>query len=197
MTLEWECKGFAMELKEQTRINSSTELFHQKSLEIDDIKKFYLTDIKDEKLKNKILLELEILAKESIELKNNMAVELCQNDVKIIQDFEKLKKEYLEYFNRSNFSGYPTQKLQNEYMRRSEQLWDKRRKDDELTYQTYNNKFDESVNVCLNKIKNTIENFQKQEKRITKSNQIQTKTKTKQKSNNSNDYGMGMLGMLK
>lgn len=181
-----------MELKEQTRINSSTELFHQKSLEIDDIKKLYLTDIKDEKLKNKILLELEILAKESIELKNNMAVELRQNDVKIIQDFEKLKKEYLEYFNRSTLNGYPTQKLQNEYMRRSKQLWDKRRKDDELTYQTYNNKFDESINVCLNKIKNTIENFQKQEKRITKSNQIQTKTKTKQKSNNSNDYGMGM-----
>lgn len=197
MTLEWECKGFAMELKEQTRINSSTELFHQKSLEIDDIKKLYLTDIKDKKLKNKILLELEILAKESIELKNNMAVELCQNDVKIIQDFEKLKKEYLEYFNRSTLNGYPTQKLQNEYIRRSEQLWDKRRKDDELTYQTYNNKFDESINVCLNKIKNTIENFQKQEKRITKSNQIKTKAKTKQKSNNSNDYGMGMLGMLK
>lgn len=168
-----------MELKEQTRINSSTEFFHQKTLEIDDIKKLYLTDIKNKELQNKILLELEILEKESYELKTNMEVELCQNGIKATQDLEKLKKEYLEYLKHSALSGYPTQKLQNEYMRRSEQLWDKRSKDDELTYQKFNNKFNESIDVCLNKIKNTIEHSQKQEKRMAKSNQIQAKHKAK------------------
>lgn len=168
-----------MKLKEQVRINSSTELFHQKTLEIDDIKKLYLTDINNKKLQNKILLELEILNKESYELKNNMEIELRDNDIRMMQDLEKLKKEYLEYLKHSALSGYPTHKLQNEYTRRNEQLWDKRRKDDELTYQKYNNKFDESIDVCLNKIKNTISHSQKQEKRKTLSNQIQAKHKAK------------------
>lgn len=168
-----------MELKEQVRINSSTELFYQKTLEIDSIKNLYLTDIENKKLQNKILLELEILEKESYELKNNMETELRDNDIKMIQDLEKLNKEYLEYLKHSTLSGYPTQKLQNEYVRRNEQLWDKRHKNDELTYQKFNNKFDESINVYLNKIKNTISHSQKQEKRIAKSNQIQAKHKAK------------------
>lgn len=158
---------------------NAVALLNKKRLEIDDIKNLYLTDIKEEKLKDKILLELEILAKESIELKINMENELGENSRKMIQDLEKLKKEYLEYLKHSALSGYPTIKLQNEYMRRTEQLGDKRNKDDELTYQKYNNKMDESINVCLNKIKNTIEHSQKQEKRIAKSNQIQAKTKAK------------------
>lgn len=167
-----------MDLIEKNREFSPAQLFNEKQQEVDELKEHYI-DYFDKQTQNEILQRMEILHKELDEIKGTMQREYHDNDVKMMIELEKLEKEYQEYLNRSFISGYPAQKLIDEYNAEKRKIWDKRHKDDELTHQKFENKIDESINAFKNDTKNIISNAKSKEKTkiIAKTNAIKPKSK--------------------
>ena len=170
-----------MDLIEKNRDFSPAELFSKKQQEVNELKEHYIGDF-DKKTQNEILCEMEILHKELDEIKGTMQKEYHDNDTKMIIELEKLEKEYQEYLKRSLISGYPAQKLIDEYNAEKRKIWDKRHKNDELTYQKFGNKIDESINAFKGKVKDIISNAKSKEKTkvVAKTNAIKAKSKVKQ-----------------
>ena len=170
-----------MDLIEKNRNFSPAELFSKKQQEVNELKEHYIGDF-DKKTQNEILREMEILHKELDEIKGTMQKEYHDNDTKMIIELEKLEKEYQEYLKRSLISGYPAQKLIDEYNAEKRKIWDKRHKNDELTYQKFGNKIDESINAFKGKVKDIISNAKSKEKTkvVAKTNAIKAKSKVKQ-----------------
>ena len=144
-----------MDLVENNRDFSPAQLLDKKQQEVNDIKEHYIGYF-DKESQNEILHRMKILHKELDEIKGTMQREYHNNDVKMTIDLEKLEKEYQEYLNHSFLSGYPTQKLIDEYNAEKRKIWDKRHKDDELTHQKFENKMNESIDAFKGDMKSVI-----------------------------------------
>ena len=170
-----------MDFVEKHRDFSPAELFSKKQQEVNELKEHYISDF-DKKTQNEILCEMEILHKELDEIKGTMQKEYNDNDTKMMIELEKLEKEYQEYLKCSLISGYPAQKLIDEYNAEKRKIWDKRHKDDELTHQKFENKINESINAFKGDMKNIIATAKSKEKTkvVAKTNAIKAKSKVNQ-----------------